>query len=170
MRDKAVDPVIIKFLSLPATRLTDHASFAHFIGERDECQRVILNRLGAGHEALRDDPGQKMLLMIIWSEAQAHEKLRLDHLAKGTGSNDLEEPLPDGDFNGDGLRMVTEGCNWEMCITERLCEPLYGRCKRETKKGFHTVIPLDRVRSAADINQHAVGNTLPMDNDVHITV
>ena len=28
----------------------------------------------------------------IWSEAQAHEKLRLDHLAKGTGSNDLEEP------------------------------------------------------------------------------
>ena len=152
---------IIEFLEKPMFKLTNHASFANFLLNRGEVQSMILDQIG--DEELKKNIGQRGLLVKFWREAEAMEALRLERKVKGVAPDDLEDPLPDGEHAGDLQRFTQAGVQWEPALSEQLCEPLYGRLKREALRAKqHTVLPLERVRSAAEVPRTAVGKILGM--------
>ena len=123
----------------------------------------MLNAVGAldGAQALRTDIGQRMLITALWMEADETAKVKLTHWATGTGIDDLEQPLPDDEFLQDVARFATQGCMWTLAPSERLCEVLFGRLKRESRKGTHSVLPLARIRTAAEVSsKEAAGKLL----------
>lgn len=160
---------IVTFLEQPNHMLTDHASFANFLVNRAEVQTNILDQVG--DEALKSDAGQRGLLIRIWREAESFETLRLERKAKGVGPDDLEDPLPDGNHRLDIEKFKSAGVQWAPALSELLCEPLYGRIRREVQRAkAHTVIPLERVRSAAEVPRTAVGKTLGMAPGIDLKV
>ena len=135
--------------------------------KREEAQTLILDQCSEG---VRKDVGQRGILIRIWRECEAFETLRVERKAKGVGADDLEDPLPEGEQQHD-VQSFDSHVHWEPHLSELLCEPLYGRIKREAKRqGIHTVIPLDRVRSAAEVSRTAVGKTLGMAPGIDIKV
>ena len=164
-----VNEKIITHLDDPKYFLTDEASFANFIEKREEIQTGILDQLGDAD--LQRDVGQRGLLTKVWRECEALETLRLERKARNVGPDDLEDPLPDGTHTTDITSFKSSGVHWEPALSELLCEPLYGRIKRETTSAkAHSVLPLERVRTAAEVSRTAVGKTLSMAAGVDLRV
>ena len=124
-----VDPKIIHYLDDPEFGLYSETEFASFILSPQEIQASILDHIPGMERAL----GQRGLLVKLWRQADAGEKVRLDRLARGVGSDDLEDPLPDGDHSGD-VEKFNKAYGNDLDLTELLCEPLYARLKRECKR------------------------------------
>ena len=132
-------------------------------------QTLIRDQITANAE-LKDDRDRRGLLIKLWREAEASESIRLERKAKGVGPDDLEDPLPEGDFATD-VTAFDRVIHWEPALSELLCEPLYGRIKREAKRAnTHSVILLERVRTAAEVSRVAVGKTLSMTPGIALRV
>ena len=114
-----------------------------------------------GDPALKTDQGQTSQLVRIWRECDAGETERLRRKTTGTRPDDLEDPLQEGTHSTAIERFETHGIHWKPALTEALCEPLYGRLWREsTHTSPCTVIPLDRIRTIAEVPRTSVGRTL----------
>ena len=161
LKAAGVNSKVVEYLNDPKFLLSDEASFANFIGKREEIQTSILDQLG--DSALKNDAGQRGVLTKVWRECEATEALRLDRKARNVGAYDLEDPLPDGIHDTDVTTFSSTGISWTPAISELLCEPLYGRLKREAASAkSHSVLPLERVRSSAEVPRTAVGKKLAM--------
>ena len=103
LRGRRVADGIVEWLSDPAHRLTDMGSVSYFLNRREDVQATILDQVTdrAGARPFHNSGGQMMLLTSIWCEAYEREKKRLEDLATGTSTNDLEECLPVGGYNLD---------------------------------------------------------------------
>ena len=164
-----INSKIVTYLDHPRLCLTDEASFANLIEKREEIQTAILDQLG--DTDLQSDVGQRGLLTKVWRECEAFETLRLERKARNVGPDDLEDPLPDGTHTIDVKNFQEGSIHWEPALSELLCEPLYGRIKRETSRAkTHTVLPLERVRTAAEVSRTAVGKTLSMAAGIDLRV
>ena len=158
MKDLGLHTKIIEFLDKPENTITNHASFANYVTKLEEAKSLVLDQCGV--EELKDDAGQRSILIQLWREATTLENMRVEMKAKGIGPDDVEDPLPDGEHAGD-VQRFDKAYQWEPSLGELLCEPLYGRIKREsTRTHGCSVIPLDRVRSASEVSRTAVGKTL----------
>ena len=58
-------------------------------------------------------------------------------------------PLPDSVADS-ALQRFTATCHIELSLDEQLCEPLFVRMKHEMERSIHTLLPVDRVRSARE--------------------
>ena len=110
---------VIPYLDVPERHITDDNSFANFLVRREEVQTLILDQITANAE-LKDDRGQRGLLIKLWREAAASASIRLERKAKGVGPDDLEDPLPEGDFAPD-VTAFDRVVHWEPALSELLC-------------------------------------------------
>ena len=158
LETEGVDDSIIDWMN-DYTLIKTASDFGNFLHSVTELQRMVLDQIG--NDAVASDGSQRMILTKIWKECSAEEVVRIDQKARGVGTQNLEDPMPDGHFQADIDKFSDSGVRWEPHLTEILCEPLFGRLKREinTLKG-HTILPLDRVRSAAELNRSAAGKSL----------
>jgi hypothetical protein len=76
--------------------------------------------------------------------------------ARGVQEDDLEDPLPTGSIDETVLGFA-QLHQWTPRLGEMLCEPLFARITREIQRRNHSVVPLERVRSANETSRHAVG-------------
>ena len=99
------------------------------------------------------------MLTKLWREADAGETLRAHRKTQGVAEDDLEDPLPEGVLQGLPAGFAAY-YHFSMGLSETLCEPLLGRLKRETDRSTHTVVSMERVRSAREAARTSAGKRL----------
>ena len=108
----------------------------------------------------------KGILTALWREVDHAESLRLRRASNRMIWN-LEDPLPE--HVGEGLRQrFLERCRFSLPLQESLCEPLVGRIKREIDRKCHTLIPVDRCRSAKESSRDSAGKRLKVGASVSL--
>ena len=83
------------------------------------------------------------MLTEIWREADQLETLRLQRKASGCREDDMEDALPEHVNESFRDRWIKR-YNFELLLSETLCEPLVGRIKREFDRKSQSLIQVDR--------------------------
>ncbi len=149
-----IHPRIVEFFT--TNKVLSICNFANYVLSREEIQTGILDVVKGG---LETDKTQRMLLHEMWREAEEIERLRVSRNARGVQEDDLEDPLPTGSIDEIVLGFAQIHL-WTPALTEMLCEPLFARITREIQRRNHSVVPLERVRSANETSRHAVGKQI----------
>ena len=136
-------PEIIELLE--KDKVVNAAAFSSYLDSRAEVTTVILDRV-PNASSRRD---QKIALTQLWRGADAEESLRIQRKTGGISNDDLEDPLPDGSTEQFRSRFL-QLYNFNLSMKETLCEPLMAMLKREIDRRSHSMIPLERVRTARE--------------------
>ncbi|CAE7913330.1 unnamed protein product [Symbiodinium necroappetens] len=138
---------------------------ANYVDTRDEIMTLIVDKI----PELNGSRSVKALLTEIWREADHSESLRLQRKAAGCRDDDMEDALPE--HVTESLRQRwKQRYNFSLPLSETLCEPLVGRIKREIERKTHTLISVERVRSAKETARSGVGKKLKMSEDVTVSI
>ena len=139
--DRGLPQEVIDFFEIES--VTTAARFANYIDNRSKL-------------AVNNKRAVKGMLTELWREVDHAESLRLQRKAPGMKEDDLEDPLPS--HVGEGLRQrFLDRYRFQLPLSETLCEPILGRIKREIDRKTHTLIAVDRVRSAKESSREAAG-------------
>ena len=153
LHDRGLPAAVVTFFE--AEEVNTAARFANYLDSRDEVMPVIVSKL----HGIANPRSVKGILAELWREVDHAESLRLQRKAQGLKQDDLEDPLPER--VGEGLRQrFLERCRFSLPLQESLCEPLVVRIKREIDRKRHTLIPVDRCRSAKESSRDSAGKRL----------
>ena len=98
LETEGVDDSIIDWMH-DHTLIKTASDFGNFLHSVTELQRLVLDQVGNADAAA--DGSQRMILTKIWKECSAEEVVRIDQKARGVGTHNLEDPMPDGHFQAD---------------------------------------------------------------------
>ena len=130
---------------------------------RDEIQSVILDVLNI------KDRSQRRILVELWREGDADETARLQRKASGTAPEDLESPLGEG--VAEGLHdKFARSYGYKLQFSDQLAESLLGRIKHEIDRKTHTLIQVDRVRSARDVSRPVKPKHVQLGGNIDLVV
>ena len=162
LQDKGMMQEIIDFME--TERIVSASAFANYIDAKNEIMPLIIDKVPAA-KGRRD---QKTVLSELWRQAEADEALRVQRKAGGVKADDMEDPLPDGAI--DQFRSKCKAFyNFELNLKEVLCEPLMARMKREIDRKIHTMIPIERVRTARETARTSAGKKLQFADDITVS-
>jgi len=159
LQDRGVPTVVIDYLQ--AQQVHSLSRFANYIDSRDEIVPLIMDKVGIS------DRSVKAILTELWREADHTEVLRLQRRASGVGEDDLEDPLP-MHVTDSLMQRFEQRYNYRPGLRDLLCEPLLGRLKREIDRKSHTLITIDRVRTAREASRSVSGKRLKVAETLHL--
>ena len=161
LQDRGLPAEVVTFFENEG--ITTAARFANYLDSRDEVMPVIVSKL----HNVPNPRSIKGALTELWREVDHAESLRLQRKAQGLKQDDLEDPLPD--HVGEGLRQrFLERYRFSLSLNESLCEPIVGRVKREIDRKCHTLISVDRCRSARESARDSAGKHLKVGASVSL--
>lgn len=141
LEDRGIHHDVIAFFA--SERITSPSRFANYIDRRDEIETLIVNKV----PAVSGSRSEKTLLTELWRELDQAETLRLSRKANGVEQDDLENPLDSSVIQSLHDRFFAK-YSFRLSLKELLCEPLLGRLRREFERRSHSLITLERVRTA----------------------
>ena len=163
LQSKGVDKDIVEFLE--TEQVHSSSRFANYLDSREEVMTVILDSVNTLQANQRR--AQKTILTELWRECEHAEQLRLSRKATGSAPDDAETPL-DTQITESMLAKFEQRYGYKPPLNEQLCDPLLGRIKREIDRKSHTLIPVDRVRTARESARVTRGSSVQLPGDLEL--